>query len=43
MNTVTIDEKTFNELLYQLKMFTGKVETLCERLGEKKLKKWYDN
>ena len=43
MNTITIDEKTFNELLFCLEMFIGKVEMLCEHFGEKKLKKWYDN
>ena len=43
MDTVTIDEKIFNELLFRLKMFVGTVETLCEYLGEKKLKEWYDN
>ncbi|MFC4672927.1 helix-turn-helix domain-containing protein [Dysgonomonas termitidis] len=24
-------------------MFTSKVKALCERLSERKLKKWYDN
>ncbi|GAB6010050.1 helix-turn-helix domain-containing protein [Dysgonomonas reticulitermitis] len=43
MSTITIDEKTFNELLFRLEMFVGKVTALCERLGERKLKKWYDN
>jgi hypothetical protein len=43
MNMITIDEKTFNELLSRLEMFTGKVKELCEQLGEKKPKLWYDN
>ena len=38
-----IDEKTFNELLFRLEMFVGKVKTLCEHLGERKFKRWYDN
>jgi hypothetical protein len=40
---VTIDEKTFNELLFRLEMFAGKVKTLCEQLGEQKPKRWHDN
>jgi hypothetical protein len=43
MDTVTIDEKTFNELIFRMEIFVGKVKTLCERLGDGKLKKWYDN
>jgi hypothetical protein len=43
MDTITIDEKTFNELLFRLELLFNKVEMLCEHLGEKKLKKWYDN
>jgi hypothetical protein len=43
MNTVNIDEKTFNELIFRIEMFAGKVKILCERLNERKLKKWYDN
>ncbi|GHV14791.1 DNA-binding protein [Bacteroidia bacterium] len=43
MSTITIDEKTFNELLFRLEMFVGKVTALCEQLGKKELKKWYDN
>jgi len=43
MDTVTIEEKTFNELLFRLEIFAGRVETLCQRLREKRLKKWYDN
>jgi len=43
MDTITIDEKTFNELMFRMEMFVGKVKTLCELLSEKKLKKWYDN
>ncbi|MDR1368614.1 MAG: DNA-binding protein, partial [Dysgonamonadaceae bacterium] len=43
MNTVNIDEKTFNELIFRMEMFAGKVKTLCERLSERKLKQWYDN
>jgi hypothetical protein len=40
---VNVDENTFNELLFRMEMFTGKVKELCERLGEKKPKRWYDN
>jgi len=43
MDTVTIDEKTLGELLFRMEMFAGKVKMLCERLSERKLKKWYDN
>jgi len=43
MNTITIDEKTFNELIFRIEMFAGKVKILCEQLSEKKLRKWYDN
>ena len=43
MDTIHIDEKTFNELMFRLEMFTRKVKMLCERLDEQKLKKWYDN
>ena len=43
MNTIVVEEKTFNELLFRLEIFVGSVETLCERLEEMKLKKWYDN
>jgi hypothetical protein len=43
MNVINIDEKTFNEMMFRLELFTGKVKTLCECLNEKKLKKWYDN
>jgi hypothetical protein len=40
---INIDEKTFNELIFRLEMFANKVKTLCERLNERKLKRWYDN
>jgi len=43
MDTITIDEKTFNELMFRMEMFVGKVKALCEQLSERKLKKWYDN
>ena len=43
MNVVIIDKKTFDELLFRLETFIGKVETLCEHSGEKKPKKWLDN
>jgi hypothetical protein len=43
MDTITIDEKTFNELLSRLELFTEKVKTLCGRLEENKLKEWYGN
>ena len=43
METISIDEKTFNELMFRVEMFTQKVKMLCGRLGERKLKKWYDN
>jgi len=43
MNTITIDEKTFNELIFRIEMFAEKVKVLCGQLCEKKLRKWYDN
>ena len=43
MDAITIDEKTFNELMFRMEMFVSKVKILCEQLGEKKLKRWYDN
>jgi hypothetical protein len=43
MGMITIDEKVFNELIFKLEMFAGKVEALCERLGKQELRKWYDN
>jgi hypothetical protein len=43
MNTVNIDEKKFNELIFRMEMFAGKVKALCERLSERKLRKWYDS
>jgi hypothetical protein len=38
-----MDRKAWSELLFRLELFAGEVETLCEHLGEKRLKKWYDN
>jgi hypothetical protein len=43
MNTVNIDEKTFNLLMFRMEMLTCKVKALCERQDEKRLKKWHDN
>jgi len=43
MDTITIDEKTYNELIFRIEMFASKVKMLCDRLSERKLKKWYDN
>jgi hypothetical protein len=43
MSTIIIDEKGFEELLFRLEMFVGKVEMLCEQLKTNELKKWYDN
>jgi hypothetical protein len=43
MDTIIIDEKTFNELLSRLELFVEKVKTLCEWLEENKLKEWYGN
>jgi len=43
MNTITIDEKAYNELIFRIEMFAEKVKLLCERFGEKRLKEWFDN
>jgi len=38
MDTITIEEKTFNELIFRAEMLAGKVKTLCEQLSIRKLK-----
>lgn len=38
-----MDEKTFSELIFRMEMFVEKVKELCERMGDRKLKKWYDS
>ena len=43
MKTITVDEKTLNELLFRMEMFAEKVKLLCEQLSEQRLKKWYDS
>jgi hypothetical protein len=43
MNMVNVDENTFNELLFRVEIFTGKIKKFCEWLGEKKPKRWHDN
>jgi len=43
MNTITIDEKAYNELIFRIEMFAGKVKLLCEQFSEKRLKEWFDN
>ena len=43
MNTITIDENAYNELIFRIEMFAEKVKLLCERFGEKRLKEWFDN
>jgi hypothetical protein len=43
MEIISIEKKTFEAMMTRFEMFAQKVQTLCQRHGEKKMKKWYDN
>jgi hypothetical protein len=43
MEIISIEKKTFEEMMFRFEVFAGKVETLFKKHGEKKMKKWYDN
>jgi hypothetical protein len=43
MEIISIEKKTFEAMMTRFELFAQKVQTLCLRHGEKKMKKWYDN
>ncbi|MDR0832609.1 MAG: helix-turn-helix domain-containing protein [Candidatus Symbiothrix sp.] len=43
MEIISIEKKTFEAMMTRFEMFAAKVQMLCQRHSEKKMKKWYDN
>ena len=43
MEIVSIEKKTFEELVAKFDRFVSRMDTICHRNGEKKMSEWMDN
>ncbi|GAK37874.1 helix-turn-helix domain-containing protein [Bacteroides graminisolvens] len=43
MEIVSIERKTFEELVAKFDRFVSRMDTICHRRGEKRMSEWMDN
>ena len=43
MEIVSIERKTFEELVAKFDRFVSRMDAICHRHGEKKMSEWMDN